>query len=200
MNTLRLKNKFTNQIYKCKILKNLVIFLICFLGTHIVWKLLIDADLRGHEITFCGFDCTPFFYWLACKTAYVCYSVCDFIGLHPLLIKDTWIRYYGGESGGSVNVIWGCTGFKQMLMFLIPMLATPGTLRRKLWYIPLGLSIVWLFNIFRISFILYKTGIDFEHFEYWHTLFNNPYYGVIFLLWVFWEELLNSPRLADNRQ
>ncbi len=194
MNTIQFKDKLSGYLNNFKKLKNLFIFSVFFFGMHFLWKWLVDGNMEGQEISICGFDCTPFFYDFSRFTASVCYHIARWCGISPLVIEDTWIRYYGSDLGGSVNIIWGCTGFKQLLMFLIPMIFTPGDYRKKLWFIPLGLLVVWFFNIFRIVFILYKTGIDFNEFHYWHFLFNHPYYIVIFLLWVIWEELINSPK------
>ena len=88
------------------------------------------------------------------------------------------------------NSVWvgdECNGFKLFSIFSIFIIAFPGNLISKLWYIPLGLVIIHAANIVRIMSLLLISDynpayLDFNHL-YTFTIFV---YGIIFLLWVMW--------------
>ena len=63
---------------------------------------------------------------------------------------------------------------------------------RKLWFIPLGWLMVYLFNIMRIAIIALLIHHHPSWFDFLHTyLFKYLFYGMIFALWVVWTERLS---------
>ena len=54
-----------------------------------------------------------------------------------------------GSSG--VTVGSSCDGIVLLALFTIFILAFPGPLKHKLWFIPLGIFAIWLINSFRIT-------------------------------------------------
>jgi exosortase/archaeosortase family protein len=98
------------------------------------------------------------------------------------------------SNNGYIAVNRSCSGFKQILQFALLMLVFPGPWKRKLWFIPLGVFVVYLTNIFRITglsvvIIAWPQYWDFSH-DY---LFRPFFYVVIFMLWVWWVEKLSKP-------
>jgi exosortase/archaeosortase family protein len=98
------------------------------------------------------------------------------------------------SNNGYIAVNRSCSGFKQILQFVLLMLVFPGPWKRKLWFIPLGVFVVYLTNIFRITglsvvIIVWPQYWDFSH-DY---LFRPFFYVVIFMLWVWWVEKLSKP-------
>ena len=90
---------------------------------------------------------------------------------------------------GSVSVNFGCSGLKQFLQWVILMGFFPGPWKKKLWFIPSGLIIIHLVNIFRISGL----SILLEYYpQYWNFshdyLFRPFFYVVMFAMWVIWVE------------
>jgi len=87
---------------------------------------------------------------------------------------------------GGVFLLRGCLGRNIMGLFAAFIVAFPGKIRSKIWFVPLGLLIILFFNVLRIvtlcltSKYFPKTQID--H----HEIFNYVIYTVIFLLWIFW--------------
>jgi exosortase/archaeosortase family protein len=73
------------------------------------------------------------------------------------------------------------------------MLVARGDWKKKLWFIPLGIALCYVINIVRITAI---TLIVREHQDLFHLfhdfIFKYLYYGIIFLMWVFWEEVLRK--------
>jgi exosortase/archaeosortase family protein len=103
------------------------------------------------------------------------------------------------NNGYSVQIIWACTGLKQSYIYFCIIAFYRGPWVKKLWYIPLGLLVVYLFNIFRITFIVAVIR-DFPHwFHFLHLyLFKYMFYIVIFGLWVIWEEKIAGKAKAKT--
>jgi exosortase family protein XrtF len=104
----------------------------------------------------------------------------------PFTTKD---RTFYFENNGFITINQGCSGLKPILQFILLMLIFPGPWKHKAWFIPMGIIIVHLTNLFRISGLAVVT---IKMPEYWHNAHDNffrPFfYVVIFLLWVWWVE------------
>ena len=90
---------------------------------------------------------------------------------------------------GYISINLGCSGFKQIMQFVVLMLIFPGPWKHKLWFIPIGVFIVHLTNLFRIVGL---SVITINYPEYWHfshdNFFRPFFYVVMFLMWVVWVE------------
>lgn len=80
-----------------------------------------------------------------------------------------------------------CNGFKLFSIFAIFIIAFPGQVKTKLWFIPMGMALIHLANVIRVSSLLiiydsYPTALDFNHL-YTFTIFV---YSIIFILWWWW--------------
>lgn len=100
---------------------------------------------------------------------------------------------------GFVGVNEGCSGLKQFLQWIVLMVFFPGPWKHKLWFIPSGLVVLHLVNIFRISalsaLLLYLP----EHWKFMHDWIFRPFfYVVMFVMWVLWVEKFKSSR-KDER-
>ncbi len=94
--------------------------------------------------------------------------------LHILGAKAVWVGR-------------GCMGRNLMGLFAGFIVAYPGKLKSKLFFIPIGIFVIFLINIVRIGglAIILKCcpeNLDFNH----HILFKYTVYFFIFLMWVFW--------------
>jgi exosortase/archaeosortase family protein len=93
------------------------------------------------------------------------------------------------ENGAGIAVVESCSGVKQILQFALLMLIIPGPWKHKLWYIPLGMFIVHLTNILRISLLVVVAKHSPANIEYYHdNWLRIMFYVVIFLLWLLWVE------------
>lgn len=90
---------------------------------------------------------------------------------------------------GYITINSSCSGFKQFMQFIILMVFFPGPWKHKLWFIPLGVFIVHLTNLFRIIGLSFVTV---NMVEYWHfahdNIFRPFFYVVMFAMWVWWVE------------
>ena len=90
---------------------------------------------------------------------------------------------------GSVGVNFGCSGLKQFLQWIVLMGFFPGPWKKKLWFIPSGLIIIHLVNIFRISGLSILLDYYPQHWQFSHDyLFRPFFYVVMFGMWIIWVE------------
>lgn len=95
-----------------------------------------------------------------------------------------------------LSVFEGCNGINVVIIFLSFLLAYGRPSRKLLWFIPLGLLLIHLTNLGRIS-LLYGVTIHLPGFMYFahKYLFTAIIYIVVFALWYLW---LNK-MYADTR-
>lgn len=100
---------------------------------------------------------------------------------------------------GSYGVIIGnpCVGFGLTYGFASLIIAYPGPLKSKLWFIPLGALLILAINTTRVVFLAKQTFASgtFVQMEA-HDLFNNLIYIVIFILWVVWVQFILKKKPA----
>ncbi len=81
----------------------------------------------------------------------------------------------------------GCMGRNVLLAFAGLIAVFPGKLRDKLWYIPMGLAVITLINILRISGLAITAYCCPQYSDVNHYLvFKIVAWIVIFILWVIW--------------
>lgn len=90
---------------------------------------------------------------------------------------------------GAPAVVVGtpCDGMALYALFAGFVLALPGPWRPKLWFVPLGILVIYLLNIIRIAmlainFYYYHSTVDFNH----HYTFTFVVYGFIGAMWMWW--------------
>ena len=108
-------------------------------------------------------------------------------GLIPTVFLDDNIRTLGIDGSHGVFIADSCAGLPLLVLFAGFIMAYPGPLTMKLWYIPLGILLVHLINVIRIvalCMLAYHSPelLDFNH----HYTFTLIVYAFIFLLWVIW--------------
>jgi exosortase family protein XrtF len=91
-------------------------------------------------------------------------------------------------AGRPVLFIWHpCNGLVLYALFSGFIVAFPGPARRKLWFIPLGLFLIYSLNVLRVIALSINTyydhkSADFNH----HYTFTAVVYASIFALWMWW--------------
>jgi exosortase/archaeosortase family protein len=104
---------------------------------------------------------------------------------------------------GYIGINHSCSAVKQFMQWLVLMILYPGPWRHKLWYIPVGLFILHLTNIFRIvglSVVLLNWPAYWDWSHDW--VFRPFFYVVIFAMWVLWVERFSNRSLnkRSNKQ
>jgi exosortase family protein XrtF len=97
---------------------------------------------------------------------------------------------------GRAAIIVGppCNGLVLYALFSGFVLAFPGPWRRKLWFIPAGMALIWVLNVLRVGALALNQqyahqSVDFNH----HYTFTFIVYSCIFGLWMLWARRLAVP-------
>lgn len=166
--------------------RGVIIFAIVLMISNFFWKYNVFGDEAGSLVTLWGMDISAPFIWMARHVAIVSVSILHFLGWSVSLDSSNVFRH---DSGFSVQIIWACTGIKQAYICFCILAFARGPWQKKLWYIPFAILMVYLFNIFRIVFIIGAVDQHPGWFDFLHVkLFKYLFYGIIFGLWVIWEE------------
>ncbi|MDL2223661.1 exosortase/archaeosortase family protein, partial [Bacteroidales bacterium OttesenSCG-928-M11] len=197
-------------------------FLILLFLFHFSWKLSIDGDMHGNYIYLFNKNITPD--WIFNINEWLTQAAAFFIHLFPntdsLIVESNYLYF---EDGLKTQIIWGCTGVKQMFIFcgimifyrmfeikkfryskekhsLDLQIHFPRYNRKKWWYIPMGCLALTIYNIIRIGSISLLTRGRPEIFDSLHDgIFRIIYYTIIFMLWVIWEEYFIKKAKKENK-
>jgi exosortase/archaeosortase family protein len=165
-------------------LKDVALFIIITAAIHFAWKV--------WQNSFEYAPITQFMYDLMVLMSTEVYSesswiISGFIEIETVEISLNMIF----PEGSMMWVNSGCSGLKQMIQFALLMLIFPGPWKKKLWFIPLGIVVMHLTNIFRIVGMAAVINNWPQYGDFSHDYIFRPFfYLVIFLLWVWWVERL----------
>ena len=185
-----MNDKFNRILLFIKSYKGIFFFLFLLFLFHFSWKIAIDGDMTSENIYFFNKDITPSWFETSCRM--LTQAVAWFIRLFPntqdLLVDGAYLKF-PTEGNLWTHIIWGCLGFKQMLIYSGIILFYWGPFLKKLWYIPMGWIILTVYNVIRIATTVWLTDGYPERFEFLHDgILRYIYYTIVFLLWVVWEE------------
>ena len=91
-----------------------------------------------------------------------------------------------------VNVFEGCNGINVAIVFVAFMVAFNGNWKKMLWFIPLGLLIIHIANLARVSGLYLVAEYFQQYFYYVHKYaFTASIYLIVFVLWWWWIEKIN---------
>ena len=168
----------------------IIYFVVLLMLSHFFWKFTVLGDETETIVTFFGMNISASFNLMADHVAKVTTRMLEIMGYSISLSADNVVRH---DNNVAVHVVWACTGLKQAYIFVCIIAFYRGTLKNKLWFIPLGLLVVYLFNIFRIVSI---TALIKEHPEWFYILhehvFKYLFYVIIFGMWILWEEVVSK--------
>ena len=86
-----------------------------------------------------------------------------------------------------------CNGVKIFGLFALFILAFPGSWKKKLWFIPLGIFFVHTANAIRIAALTIMSAENPEAIDFNHNItFQVIVYGLIFILWYWWVQKLSG--------
>lgn len=91
-----------------------------------------------------------------------------------------------------VNVFEGCNGINVAIVFVAFMAAFGGNRKKMVWFIPLGLAMIHIANLLRVSGLFWVAEYFEQYFYYVHKYaFTASIYVMVFLLWWIWIEKIN---------
>jgi exosortase family protein XrtF len=87
-----------------------------------------------------------------------------------------------------------CNGITLFALFTGFVIAYPGPVKRKIWFIPLGLFAIHIVNILRIVALAFITLYAPSYLEFNHTYtFTIIVYSFVFFLWMLWANKFSKP-------
>jgi exosortase/archaeosortase family protein len=183
-----------NIIKKFSYLKGVIYFVVILLAAHYLWKFsfIEGKDLRGLPQIFLwrSFDLSFIFNTAVDALAsQVYYITHDVFNMDIVAFKNS---IYVKEISSLIKIVWSCSGLKQMFVFFCIIAFYPGAEKHKLWFIPVGLLLIWFLNVLRISAIVGVFAHFPEQFDFVHEMSKYIFYFVIFMFWVFWEEKIRK--------
>ncbi len=126
--------------------------------------------------------------------------------LSQLVVSKIFLNIIGYEVeiyGKTIKIIGsygvhldrGCLGRNVIGLFAGFILAYPAKIKSKLWYIPAGISVFFMVNIFRIMALAITDNccrhqLDFNH----HIVFQYLTYGIIIIMWIVWAKFFKKTR------
>lgn len=169
--------------------KDILLFAIALFGANFFWKYTITGDENSTgPILWFGLDISAPFLWLASHIAQVVYELVSLTRDSIWLYLPDVLRY---NNGNAIRIVWGCTALKQSFIWICIMAVARGSWKHKLWFVPLGLVCIYMFNILRIYLITLAMELHPDWFEFLHAyLFKYMFYFMLFMLWVWWNEKL----------
>lgn len=149
-------------------------FLLYFAGLYLGWFLLYDSWLHPQG----GLD--------------------HFVNYYTIWVAEDFLELFGYtvHVSGQVIAIEGtsgvfvgdsCNSITLVALYVGFLIAFPGNLKSKFYFIGIGTVLIWLLNILRIAALAMLDTISREWTEFNHTYtFTLLMYGVIFLIWYVW--------------
>ena len=131
--------------YKLQPIVDVAIFAIITVFFHYIWW----HGLKAFLLNFMSFHQTEAF--LAHQVFLVSSWIVENILSYQINTLDNTLYF---SNNGYVAVEGSCSGLKQFYQWTVLMILFPGLWKKKLWYIPLGLLVIHIVNIFRIVTII----------------------------------------------
>ena len=172
---------------------DVLIFMVTLFVANYFWKFTMVGDENGDMVTWFGIDVTAPFEFMACHIASVVFWLVSLFRDTAHMVGDNCIRF---ETGSGSTIIWGCSGLKQMFIWMCLILTVRSVTKpayrtwlHKLWFIPFGWLCCHAFHILRIFLITLFVEFHPDWFHVLHDyIFKYLFYGMMFLLWVWFVE------------
>jgi exosortase family protein XrtF len=174
--------------------KPTILFLTKFLGIYLIGNFLYGLYITSYEP-----KPDPVTHVVTVPTAGII-NACGY----PVETRDraakptTDIVYLGSNI---LSVYEGCNGINTMIIFLAFLFAFGPISKPLWWFAPLGVLIIHLMNLGRISLLFFVTEYMPRAMYFTHKYFFTAIlYVVIFVLWVWWVRRYAKPTAANATQ
>jgi len=172
----------------------ILFFLLKAFGLYLFWYILYDLWLHPKS-TLDNLISTNLAYW----SSLIIKSL-GFIAIDSVAASSENITVIGIDGTHGLWVGDPCNGITLFALFVGFIIAYPGKIKNKLWFIPLGLLSIHIINILRIVslclIVLYKP----ESLAFNHTYtFTILVYAYVFWLWLIWSnKYSNQSKIASS--
>jgi exosortase family protein XrtF len=157
-----------------------IFFLGKFIGLYLAGNL-----LYGIYVTSFRPQPDPVTRWVTQNSAFILTTVGWPVKTRDYERKPTTLILYGDRS--ILSVYEGCNGLNTMIIFVAFLVAFGPLGKKLLWFIPMGLLIIHLVNLVRIT-VLFFVAVYYPDAMYFihKYIFTAILYIVIFILWIWW--------------
>jgi exosortase family protein XrtF len=104
--------------------------------------------------------------------------------------RDTTFQLVGIVGGINNPGVWigtACNAISLFALFSIFIFSFPGSWKHKIWFIPMGLMIIHIANVLRVSLLAIIAFKNVKYLNFNHTYtFTILIYSIIFILWMWW--------------
>ena len=157
-----------------------ILFLVKFVGLYLVLNLLYGVYVNSYAP-----QPDPATIWVSNQTG----ALLGLLGYDTstsIYAEDPSVWLNDGQTA-VISVYEGCNGLNVMVIFVSFLLAFGKPRKELLWFIPLGLLIIHLMNLFRVG-LLFNVSLSFPDFMYFFHkyFFTAILYVVVFILWWYW--------------
>jgi exosortase/archaeosortase family protein len=109
---------------------------------------------------------------------------------YDVSVNDQARKMWLTGSDQAVEIVYDCLGINLFFVFLIFLMAYPGSLRTKAWFIPLGFLIIFLLNSMRMAALTIVVDCCYHQLDLLHHfVFQGIIYLAIFGLWVWFSAM-----------
>lgn len=113
----------------------------------------------------------------------------------PTALFGESIRTVGIDGSHGVWIGDPCNGLTLFALFSGFVIAYPGPILNKLWYIPLGIFTIHLLNVIRVTALAMIQNYSPDYLEFNHTYtFTILVYSYVFYLWYLWSDKLSHEK------
>jgi exosortase family protein XrtF len=104
-----------------------------------------------------------------------------------VVLQDRDLQVLGIDGSNGVWIGSNCNALTLFALFSVFVIAYPGPLKHKLWFIPAGIVAIHFLNIVRVAALAIIAKVNYNYLDFNHTYtFTFLVYAFIFLLWMTW--------------
>lgn len=165
-----------------------IVFVIRIFALFLLWQLLFHFMWKSEYL----FD---IYYAVCINIIDFILHCCEFImSMNGMNVEvDTPTRVLRIVDTPGVTVGEPCIGIDLMAFYSALILASSGNVKKKIWYVPLGVISILFINILRIIALAVLVTIDYELWEINHIfVFTAIVYIFTFMMWYFWLKTTNK--------
>jgi exosortase family protein XrtF len=102
-------------------------------------------------------------------------------------IEDRNMQLIGIDGAHPIWIGSPCNALTLFMFFALFVIAFPGSVKKKLWFIPMGIIVIHIANVLRVIGLTAINYLAPQYIEFNHTYtFTFLVYTIIFLLWMWW--------------
>lgn len=175
--------KLKTNVFQFFILKASILYGLCYF----LYEFIIKRNTKGDQL-------------FIREIIHLCQWIFNLLGYKTFASKEVNdVQVFGIDGSNGVWIGGPCNGITLMFLFAVFVIAYPGNIKNKLWYVPLGILIVHSINIMRIIALAliayyYPQYLDFNH----TYTFTFVAYSAVFGLWMLWVNKFSKTKTIEN--